>query len=193
MQQNIIFVILLCFILLTSGCTVLESGNLNEQEIGVDDSNGKAMLNELVDHYQIAEDERMYFRNDIENILSLLNSEGKIPFYKECDSEYLEEHARVIESCFTEKYVNVILSDEKTSKEIKPIIVLLMVEGISPPDFAKEGEVYYKLTFYQSVPSKYEVEDKNAIRSPYDGINTYIIGLERKEGKWNSVYYGNGS
>lgn len=32
MQQNIIFVILLCFILLTSGCTVLESGSLNEQE-----------------------------------------------------------------------------------------------------------------------------------------------------------------
>ena len=62
MQQNIIFVILLCFILLTSGCTVLESGSLNEQEIGVDDSNGKAMLNELVDHYQIAEDEKNVFQ-----------------------------------------------------------------------------------------------------------------------------------
>lgn len=193
MQQKILFIMLLCFILLTAGCTVLKSGSLNEQDNRVDDNNGKTILNELTDHYQIAEDERMHFRNDMENILRILNSEGKIPFYKECDSEYLEEHARVIESCFNEKYVNVILSDEKTSKEIKPIIVLLMVEGISPPDFAKEGEVYYKLTFYQSVPSKYEVEDKNAIRSPFDGINTHIIGLENKEGKWNAVYFGNGS
>ncbi|NLM10585.1 MAG: hypothetical protein GX213_07395 [Clostridiaceae bacterium] len=193
MQQKILFIMLLCFILLTAGCTVLKSGSLNEQDNRVDDNNGKTILNELTDHYQIAEDERMHFRNDMENILRILNSEGKIPFYKECDSEYLEEHARVIESCFNEKYVNVILSDEKTSKEIKPIIVLLMVEGISPPDFAKEGEVYYKLTFYQSVASKYEVEDKNAIRSPFDGINTHIIGLENKEGKWNAVYFGNGS
>ena len=193
MQQKILFIMLLCFILLTAGCTVLKSGSLNEQDNRVNDNNGKTILNELTDHYQIAEDERMHFRNDMENILRILNSEGKIPFYKECDSEYLEEHARVIESCFNEKYVNVILSDEKTSKEIKPIIVLLMVEGISPPDFAKEGEVYYKLTFYQSVASKYEVEDKNAIRSPFDGINTHIIGLENKEGKWNAVYFGNGS
>ena len=139
MQQKILFIMLLCFILLTAGCTVLKSGSLNEQDNRVDDNNGKTILNELTDHYQIAEDERMHFRNDMENILRILNSEGKIPFYKECDSEYLEEHARVIESCFNEKYVNVILSDEKTSKEIKPIIVLLMVEGISPPDFAKEG------------------------------------------------------
>lgn len=68
MQQNIIFVILLCFILLTSGCTVLESGSLNEQEIGVDDSNGKAMLNELVSGSYEAE----YPRLSSEEIAALM-------------------------------------------------------------------------------------------------------------------------
>lgn len=71
--------------------------------------------------------------------------------------------------------------------------VRCVINGIPAPDFAKENEIYYKLTFYRSVASKYEIEDKNAIRSPFDGINAYIISLVNEEGNWKTVYFGDGS
>lgn len=195
MKRKILCMMFFCFIIITTDCMEKERSSMNEQDnvVHYDSKYNETALNELNYRYEVAESERNKFRNDIENIFKLFERERIIPFYKNCDSGYFQEHARVIENCFNDEYVNALLSSEKTSEEIKPIIVLLMIEGTSPPDFAKQNEIYYKLTFYQSIASRYEIEEKNAVSSPNDGINTLIIGLINEEGNWQVVYFGNDS